>query len=228
MKKILSVVLLTVLSTVSFAQNPVGRFTVYPKLGVNLAQMSEAEFYVEGSDYVTTTQMKQGFTGGVEVAYQVIQPLSVSVAAMFSNQGVKYKDFSMSTDDTFESWSDVAYSMNYLNLPFMANLYVTKGLALKVGVQVGFLMQSQFRSRVEYGKKVGEMWQTTVETTKMNTKDIFNTVDFSLPIGISYEYKNIVLEARYTIGLSNLYKVDNELSTRHQMLTFTLGYGFDL
>ena len=99
---------------------------------------------------------------------------------------------------------------------------------MRVGVQVGFLLQSQFSSRVETGQKVQEQWQTEVVTTKTDMNNILNTVNFSLPIGISYEYKNIMLEARYTFGLTNPFKAESGLNSKHQVITFTVGYGIDL
>lgn len=228
MKKVITLLLLIACCSVAQAQNPVGRFTVYPKLGLNLSQMSDDGIFLGGTDYIATTQMKQGFTGGAEIAYQFMRPLSVSVGAMFSNQGTKFHDFSITADDSYERWSDMKYTMNFLNIPIMANLYVANGLALRVGVQVGFLLQSQFSSRVETGQKVQEQWQTEVVTTKTDMNNILNTVNFSLPIGISYEYKNIMLEARYTFGLSNPFKAESGLNSKHQVITFTVGYGIDL
>lgn len=228
MKKVIALILLVACCSVAQAQNPVGRFTIYPKLGLNLSQMSDDGIFLGGTDYIATTQMKQGFTGGVEVAYQFMRPLSVSVGAMFSNQGTKFHDFSLTTDDTYESWSDVKYTMNFLNIPIMANLYVAQGLALRVGVQVGFLLQSQFSNRIETGQKVNEQWQTEVVTSKTDMNNILNTVNFSLPIGISYEYRNIMLEARYTFGLSNPFKAETGLNSKYQVITFTVGYGIDL
>src|SRR3712207_7766608 len=57
-------------------------------------------------------------------------------------------------------------SPSYINVPIMANVYVVNGLAVKLGVQPGFAVDKA-------------------------DSDI-NTVDFSIPVGASYEYKNIV------------------------------------
>ena len=69
--------------------------------------------------------------------------------------------------------------------------------------------------------------------------DITKTVDFSIPMGISYEYKNFVVEGRYNLGVTKVFK-DKELNiggesidlsgtdTKNSVFQFTLGYKFEL
>lgn len=87
--------------------------------------------------------------------------------------------------------------MHYLNIPIVANFYPDniKGLALKAGIQ--------------YGRKVGY----GAGKRKPN--------DLSIPIGLSYEYRRVVLDARYHIGIT---KIWDEGNVRNSVLQFTLGY----
>lgn len=58
-------------------------------------------------------------------------------------------------------------------------------------------------------------------------KDAFNQLLFSIPIGVSYEYENIVLDARYNVGLSKIHS--RVLSSdKMQVITLTVGYKFDI
>ena len=52
-----------------------------------------------------------------------------------------------------------------------------------------------------------------------------NTFDFSIPVGISYEYMNVCLDARYNIGVSKIADGD---SGRNSVFQITLGYKFKL
>ena len=52
-----------------------------------------------------------------------------------------------------------------------------------------------------------------------------NTFDFSVPVGISYEYMNICLDARYNIGCT---KVDKDVKGCNSVFQITLGYKFKL
>ena len=38
------------------------------------------------------------------------------------------------------------------------------------------------------------------------SKDGYSKTDFSIPVGISYEYMNVVIDARYNLGLSKVHK----------------------
>lgn len=53
------------------------------------------------------------------------------------------------------------------------------------------------------------------------------TVDFSIPVGLSYEFPTvpIVIDARYNWGLT---KVVDGGDSKNSVFQFTLGYKFDL
>jgi opacity protein-like surface antigen len=100
---------------------------------------------------------------------------------------------------------------DYVNVPIMANVYVAPGLAVKLGVQPGFNVNSKF--------------ETTVAGTTGSTDIDAKSVDFSIPVGLSYEYKNVVLDARYNWGLT---KVFDNRDYKNSVFQITLGYKFDL
>ena len=68
---------------------------------------------------------KAGFTGGVFVDYRTCNWFAVSADVLYSRQGSKIKD------------SDVKLRTDYLNIPVLANFYLTRGMALTPGLQVG-------------------------------------------------------------------------------------------
>lgn len=59
----------------------------------------------------------------------------------------------------------------------------------------------------------------------VDIKDECNTFNLAIPVGISYEYKNIVLDARYAIGVTNWAK-DSDESIRNSSFQITLAYKF--
>lgn len=95
---------------------------------------------------------------------------------------------------------DVKWKPAYLNIPILANFYVANGLALKAGVQPAFMV------------------------AKDDAKEV-NTFDFSVPVGISYEYMNICLDARYNIGCTKVWK---DVKGCNSVFQVTLGYKFKL
>jgi hypothetical protein len=58
--------------------------------------------------------------------------------------------------------------------------------------------------------------------------NVCKSVDVGFPIGLSYEYKNVVLDARYYFGLTKIDKTEDAEDCRNRMLSITLGYRFKL
>jgi len=53
--------------------------------------------------------------------------------------------------------------------------------------------------------------------------------DFSIPVGISYEFFNFVIDARYNFGVTKLFDLDKvNLDTKNLAFQLTLGYKFTL
>ena len=118
-------------------------------------------------------------------------------------QGCKYE----------ESGVDVTLKNDYINIPVLANVYVAPGLALKAGIQPGFKVNS--KAKVKAGN---------TSVTK-DLEDSFKSFDFSVPVGISYEYMNVCLDARYNIGVT---KVMEDTDSKNSVFQLTLGYKFSL
>lgn len=109
---------------------------------------------------------------------------------------------------------DDAWNMDYINIPVLANVYIAPGLALKAGPQIGFL--------------------TRAKVDDIDFKKACNTVDFSIPIGASYEFSDFVIDFRYNIGVSNVLKskkaitddieFDGDVKARNSVMMLTIGY----
>lgn len=140
---------------------------------------------------------------GFDCEYQFSRMASFSVGLMYSEQGCKMRVYT-SNDDTKGSMNKER--LNYVNFPFVLNFYVVQGLAVKAGAQLGVLIEDK--------------------TDFQNGK----VVDFSVPMGLSYEYKKFVVEARYNLGLTNSLKWDSAIlgKAHNSVFQFTLGYKMDL
>ena len=88
-------------------------------------------------------------------------------------------------------------------------------LALKAGIQPAFNVSNKVKVAgisIDYDKYAPEGAE-------------IKTFDFSIPVGISYEYMNVCLDARYNIGVSKLADGD---AGRNSVFQITLGYKFKL
>lgn len=219
MKKFFAFAVAMMLSATTFAQTEVGRFFFAPKVGYNAASLTNST-----DDY--TTQL--GIAAGIEVGYQMTDKFGITADVLYSGQGVYCDAEWYQTDGTvpFFKLKD-NMKLDYLNIPILANYYVAKGLAVKAGIQPGFLVSA--KSKVEL--------LNTPETTE-DLKEGTNSFDFSIPVGISYEWKNIFIDARYIFGITNVNKSDYyffkeislsgiktvEKNSKNGVFQLTLGY----
>lgn len=192
MKKFLaSTLMLVAASTTTFAQHAVGSLTVQPKVGISIADMTKT----------SGTTSRVGFVGGLEGEYQATDLFSLSLGVNYSQEGFKVKN------------ADSKTKLDYINVPILANVYVVKGLAVKLGVQPGF----------NVGKSVTTNGTTVSSTKKPN--DGVKAVALSIPVGLSYEIKNVVLDARYNWGVT---KAFSNSDSKNSVFQVTVGYKFQL
>lgn len=192
MKKILLTAVVMLASVASYAQQAVGTFTLQPKIGMNVASLTKCD----GCD------PRIGLAAGVEAEYQATDIFSVSAGLIYSMQGNKAKAEGV-TQTT---------KLDYINIPILANVYVTKGLAVKLGVQPAFNVSDKVK--LSGGK-------ASVEAEDVGAESF----DFSIPVGLSYEYNNVVFDARYNFGVTN---IADGGDSKNSVFQFTLGYKFAL
>ncbi|MFC2488981.1 MAG: porin family protein [Prevotella sp.] len=173
-----------------YAQHNVKSLSLQPKIGVGLSKLTNHY----NSDFRT------GIVVGFETEYQIKPKLGLSAGVLYSQQGAKYT----LGDENHH------YEYNYFNIPVLANFYVAKNLALKVGLQLGLKSSSK-----DYFESNG--W----EASRVN--DNIRSVDVALPLGISYELGKFVADARYNFGLTEV-----RIRSQFSVFQFTLGYRFDL
>jgi hypothetical protein len=196
MKKLMMIAVMAIVAMTASAQNTLrdnGAFTLQPKVGLGLGSFSGEYVKVAGESDPKT---RVGFLVGVEGEYYINSWFSAALGLNYAQQGWKV--------------DDVAAKLDYLNVPLTADFYVAPGLALKTGVQLGFLMNA----------KSGDS----------DMKDLCNKTNFSIPIGVSYEISNFVLDIRYNVALSKVNKYDggHGEKSRSDLIQFTLGYKFQL
>ena len=192
MRKVIIMAVLMLSSVAAFAQRPVGSLTVQPKIGMNFATLTKAD----------DSESRIGLVAGAELEYQISDIFSISGGALYSQQGCEWS----------EDGSTRTNKLDYINIPVLANVYVVKNLAVKVGVQPAFNVNSKAKA-----SQGDSSVQGSIEGIK--------TFDFSIPIGLSYEYKNIVIDGRYNFGLT---KVSKYADSKNSVFQLTLGYKLDI
>ena len=188
MKKIIAMAALVLSSVGAFAQNAAGTTTIQPKIGLNVSTIGDNDW-------------KAGFVGGAELQYQVTDKFGLAGGLLYSMQGLKTKKVEGSIADYEFEVGGQKWTPSYLNIPITLNYYPVQGLALKAGVQPGFMVD------------------------KDGAGDGVKTFDLSIPVGLSYEYQNFVFDARYNIGVTKLY---DHSDGYNYVLQITVDYKFAL
>ena len=103
---------------------------------------------------------------------------------------------------------DLKVHLDYINVPILANFYIYKGLSLEAGIQPGFKVNAKAK-------------MDGVSVDLNDTK----SVDFSIPVGVSYNFSNFEAGLRYNISAT---KVMSEVDGRNSNFMITVGYKFHL
>ena len=232
MKKIVILIAALLLGAMTAtAQTDVGKFSLKPVAGITISDVTVEKGNIYNS--------KVGFTGGVEVEYGISTNLSVLLGILYAQQGGKYKETNNAhniVNGEILTTETIKYklSADYINLPLLANFYVGRGLAIKAGVQMGILVNDKWTYRYDYVAyySLGEPYfipgQEDGSHTRAKMTDFCKGIDFGIPVGLSYEYKNICLDARYYFGLTNMNNVEDSEVMHNRVLSITLGYKFKI
>lgn len=194
MKKMFLAAAMMLVSVATFAQNAVGQITIQPKVGLNIANVTDAD----------DVDARIGLAAGAEFEYGVTDMIGVSAGLVYSMQGYKFSEGNV----------DTTVKLDYLNVPILANVYVAPGLAVKLGVQPGFKLSS--KTKIE---------GSGVSIEGESDDDGVKGFDLAIPVGVSYQYQNIVLDARYNWGVT---KVFDDGDSKNSVFQITLGYKFSL
>ena len=200
MKKLFLVASVLMLSVGAFTQHEVGSLTIQPKVGLNIAN------YTDSDD----SDPRIGLAAGAEFEYQITEMFSLSAGLIYSMQGAKESATEQGVKVKMTAKTD------YINIPILANIYVAKGFALKLGIQPGFNVNSSYTASAQGIDVSGSLSDLGVD---------IKSFDFAIPVGLSYEFNNVVIDGRYNIGVTKM--VDND-DSKNSVFQFTVGYKFSL
>lgn len=179
-----------------------GTTTIYPRVGFNLSKFSGDKIY-------TGINTFDGVAGTIPARFKVGFTVGAEAQHQFSNAlagsiGLLYSQQGTAFKKTSDIEFDFKMKENNLIVPVMLVATTKYNIDLKLGLQPEFRVSKAFDK-------------------------VLNKVSLSIPVGISYEYRNVVLDLRYNIGVSHVYKEQSSYdASRGQTVMLTLGYGIDL
>ena len=198
MKKIFVMAVAAMMATVSAtAQHREGDNTIQPRVGISMSTLTNWD----------DAKMKVNLAYGIEFEHFFTEDFSAAAGLLFTNQGAKLEN-------------DVKMHLYYAAFPITANYYVLPGLAVKAGVQPAYRVKTQVKN-----SDVTVDFDRFMEGLFIGNDLSMPKFELAIPMGLSYEYNGITLDARYNFGLTKLITgIDDAIYQR--VIVVTLGYKF--
>lgn len=211
------------------AQPKWGTWSVVPHVGVSFANLTNDAIHVADNG-ISHSQTRIGFSGGADVYYQLTDKLALSGGVAYTQAGCNFKDIPADLNAKHGTVFHNAYfNLGYVDVPLLAHIYISKDLALSIGCQPSFLTKATSHTEMqdyETDGKGGIKYDKN-EVSEGDVKHWYKKTAFAIPVGISYEYENVMLTARYNFGLSNVYGHDLG-DSKNRIITVSVGYKFNL
>lgn len=211
------------------AQPKWGTWSVVPHVGVSFANLTKDAINVPYNG-TSHSQTRIGFSGGADVYYQLTDKLALSGGVAYTQAGCNFKDIPADLNAKHGTVFHNAYfNLGYVDVPLLAHIYISKDLALSIGCQPSFLTKATSHTEMqdyETDGKGGIKYDKN-EVSEGDVKHWYKKTAFAIPVGISYEYENVMLTARYNFGLSNVYGHDLG-DSKNRIITVSVGYKFNL
>jgi hypothetical protein len=221
-KRIFVFVVAVAMAFSASAQSEVGSITWQPNVGV-----THTSAIVEGRNSVLDGAY--GITFGVEAMYMLKEKPGIALGLNYT--GYNLDDDAVAYFGYSRYYSYYGYNYNgslyeralnpdyqkarnfYFNIPVTANFYIFKGFAVKGGIAFNILSTAKIGgdSELNFGREA------------VKVRDLYKSVFISAPIGVSYEIKNIVFDARYSVSITN---VSDYGEATYLPLSLTVGYKF--
>ena len=194
--------------------NPTGeheQWDIYavPKIGLNLSNLPG----IDG-------KVKIGLIGGVYMEMFLTKNIAIDVETQYSHQGSSGVHRTLTTTDasgvtTTREYGPYNFKLDYLNTNYIVRWYPWIDLpwSFTTGLHTGYIISA--KAKLDDG-------------TKHNLKDHIYKGDVAIPLGVSYEWSQWQIEARYNLYFRKLARdaKAQELmrNARNNMFEVTLGY----
>lgn len=237
MKKIFSL-LMILLPLMASAQNESRRVSLEPRAGITISKMS-------GSALTASGKWKMRCTAGVEVEIPLSDYYSLTSGADISDIGTGFKKQYMN-----DGYSTVKEKLvvTYVTVPLQMKAYFkgVRGLSAHLGLQAGFLVRARDKATIKSirtmdlgdGTSSMYLWENYKEKQSENVSSKFRNVVAGIPMGLSYEYRNVMIDATYTLEVlrqamslrtsSDWNPYGEPITARNYPICITVGYKFRL
>jgi hypothetical protein len=167
------------------------------KAGVNLANLS-----IDEADDTFEPENRTGFVAGVFVTLRGGGIFAFQPEALISSQGAKFSD----------SVNSGTAKIDYFQVPLLARIGPSN-VALVVGPSIGFRINAKLSG-------------DGISVDNEDFSDQIKRMDFGLVAGVTADVGKLVLDGRYTWGLTNIEEEATADKTKNRVISLTLGLRF--
>ncbi|KPH14297.1 porin family protein [Chryseobacterium sp. ERMR1:04] len=196
-------------TTTASSSNPV---TFGVKGGMNVSSLSKNE----GLD---DTKSKIGFNAGVFANIPIASSFSIQPEVIYNDLGAKSTRKYTAFGNDYKA--DYSTNLGYIAVPVMFQYNALPNLYLEAGPEFGFLVSAKDKF------KTSTNGNTDTSSTRTLNKDDFQTFNFGIGIGAGYYFTdNLGITARYTAGVTDIFKNNNGDAVRNNVFQVGLAYKF--
>ncbi|WP_080779141.1 porin family protein [Chryseobacterium phocaeense] len=197
------------------------------KGGFNASTLTKSD---DTYDYDSDQRLKPGFNAGVFVNIPVAQKFSIQPEVLFNQLGSKTeeKDVYYINSDRYTREIDYKKNLNYIAVPVMVQYNILPQLYVEAGPEFGFLIGGKDKGDITLSQTSGNTTSTqkTSFSEKIN-KDLYSTFNFGIGIGAGYYFtQNFGVTARFTAGVTDIFKHNNGDAVRNNAFQVGVAYKF--
>lgn len=176
--------------------------------------------YVELNEELPDPIGKPGFNVGLNLNYKINKRSGILFLPSYENLNTKDKSYTI-YDETGVSCGEIDNTIknNYLNF----GLYYSFTAPIKINIYAGFKMHFLLSSKTRLSTYEGLMVSGKKLPQWLNN-DYYSKMYYSLPIGLSYNFKRLYIKVQYSIGLSPAYKLEDIIKEYNNCIEINLGY----
>jgi hypothetical protein len=216
----IALTLVLVLTGISFAQNEgYGNYNGLTGLGLKAGGIISNEVgsgaRISSQNSSEKLKFKPGFIGGGFATYNFTELIAVQPEILFTMKGAK-------NSSTIGDANNFRALLNYVEIPvlLMVNPATSSNIHPEVyaGPAVSFLTSAKARADVNG------------QTTTADIKSQLHSTDFGVALGAGLNYMmgtgKLSLDARYTLGVTKIYKTTPQPNVRNSAISLMAGYSF--
>lgn len=196
------------------------------KAGFNGSTFSRGE----RSEVDNSEKIKAGSHIGVFANIPLAEKFSIQPELLFSQLGSKTEDIFIHNSENSSTKHEYTYktNLNYLTLPVMIQYNILPQLYVEAGPEFGLLLGGKIngdgRSEVIFE---GTTTTGTESFSENITMKLYNKFNFGIGIGAGYYFtQNFGVTARFTAGITEIFKNDYGSKVRNNALQIGVAYQF--